>query len=58
MLITVIAIALLILWLTGFFGPPVIPEIVLPMLTINWTDPLVHALVILFVIVLVVILLR
>ncbi len=58
MLITVIAIALLILWLTGFFGPPVIPEIALPMLHISWTDPIVHAIVILIVIVLVVILLR
>jgi len=58
MLITVIAIALLVLWLTGFFGPPVIPEIALPMLTISWTDPLVHAVVIIAVIVFVVMLLR
>ncbi len=58
MLITVIAIALLILWLTGFFGPPVIPAIALPMLHISWSDPIVHAVVILLVIVGVVILLR
>jgi hypothetical protein len=58
MLITVIVIALILLWLTGYFGPPVIPAIVLPTLTISWTDPVVHALVIIFVIVIVVVLLR
>jgi len=58
MIIAVIAIALIILWLTGFFGPPVIPEIVLPILHISWTDPVVRAIVILVVVVLVVILLR
>jgi len=58
MLIIVIAIALLVLWLTGFFGAPVIPEIALPMLTISWSDPIVKAVVILFLIVLAVILLR
>ena len=57
MLIIVIAIALLVLWLTGFFGAPVIPEIALPMLTISWSDPIVKAVVILFLIVLAVILL-
>jgi len=58
MLLTVIAIAILILWLTGFFGPPIIPEIALPTMTIAWSDPLVHAIVILFIIVLAVLLLR
>ena len=58
MLITVIAIALLILWLTGFFGAPVIPEIALPMLTISWSDPLVQAVDIILIIVIAVILLR
>jgi len=58
MLIAFIAIALLVLWLTGFFGAPVIPEIALPMLTISWSDPIVRAVVILFLIVLAVILLR
>lgn len=58
MLLTVIAAAILILWLTGFFGPPIIPEIALPTMTIVWSDPLVHAIVILFIIVLAVLLLR
>jgi len=58
MLLTVIAVALLVLWLTGFFGAPVIPEIALPMLTISWSDPIVHAVVILLLIVLAVVLLR
>jgi hypothetical protein len=58
MLIIVIAIALLVLWLTGFFGAPVIPEIALPMLTISWSDPIVKAVVIILLIVLAVILLR
>jgi hypothetical protein len=58
MLITVIAIGLLILWLTGFFGPPVIPAITLPILTIAWSDPIVHAVVIILLIVLAVMLLR
>lgn len=58
MLITVIVIALVVLWLTGYFGPPVIPEIVLPTLTISWTDPIVHALAIILLIVIAVILLR
>jgi hypothetical protein len=58
MLITVIVIALIVLWLTGYFGPPIIPEIALPTFTISWTDPVVHALVIIFVIIIVVVLLR
>jgi len=58
MLLTVIAVALIVMWLTGFFGPPVIPEIALPMLHITWTDPFVHALVIIGIIILAVLLLR
>ncbi len=58
MLLTIIVIALVVLWLTGFFGPPVIPAIALPTLHIAWTDPVVHAAVIVFVIVVVVVLLR
>ena len=58
MLITFIAVALLVLWLTGFFGAPVIPEIAMPMLTISWSDPIVQAIVIIFLVVLAVILLR
>ena len=58
MLLTVLAIAILILWLTGFFGQPVIPEVVLPVLTISWSDPVMHAVVVLIVVVVLVMLLR
>ncbi len=58
MLLTIIVIVLVVLWLTGFFGPPVIPSIVLPTLHIAWTDPVVHAAVIVFAIIVVVVLLR
>jgi hypothetical protein len=58
MLLTVIIIALIILWLTGFFGPPVIPAIVLPTLHIAWSDPMVHAAMIVLVLIVAVVLLR
>jgi hypothetical protein len=58
MVLTVIVIALVILWLTGFFGPPVIPAIALPTLHIAWSTPVVHAAVIVLVIVGLVVLLR
>ncbi len=58
MLITIIVIALLFLWLTGYFGPPVIPEIAIPTLHIAWSDPLMHAVLIIVVIVIVVALVR
>jgi hypothetical protein len=57
-LLTIIVIALIILWLTGFFGPPVIPAIVLPTLHIAWGDPIVHAAMIVLAIIVVVVLLR
>ena len=58
MLLTVIVIALVVLWLTGFFGPPVIPAIALPTLHLAWSDPMVHAAVIVLVLVVAVVLLR
>ena len=58
MLITIIVIALILLWLSGYFGPPVIPEIALPTLHIAWSDPLTQAVLIIVVIVLVASLLR
>ena len=58
MLLTIIVIALVVLWLTGFFGPPTIPSITLPTMHIAWSDPVVHAAVIVLVIVVVVVLLR
>ncbi len=56
MLLTIIVIALIILRLTGFFGPPVIPAIALPKLHIAWGDPIVHAAMIVFAIIVVVVL--
>ena len=58
MLLTVIVIALIILWLTGFFGPPVIPAIALPTLHIAWSNPTVHAALIVLAIIVIVVLLR
>ena len=58
MLLTVIVILLVILWLTGFFGPPVIPAIALPTLHVAWSSPTVHAALIVLAIVVVVALLR
>jgi len=58
MVLTIIVIALIILWLSGFFGPPVIPAIALPALHIAWGDPLVHAAVIVLGIIIVVAILR
>ncbi len=58
MLLTIIVIALIVLWLTGFFGPPVIPAIALPTLHIAWNTPVAHAAVIVLVIVVAVVLLR
>jgi hypothetical protein len=58
MLLTIIVIGLIILWLTGFFGPPVIPAIALPAMHIPWSDPVVHAALIVFAIIAVVVLLR
>jgi hypothetical protein len=49
-----IVIALILLWLTGYFGPPVIPEIALPTISIAWSDPLIQALLIIAVIVIIV----
>ena len=58
MLIVLAAILLVVLWLTGFFGPPVIPEIALPTISIAWSDPLIQAMVIVVVIVVIVALIR
>ena len=58
MVITIIVIALILLWLTGYFGPPVIPEIALPTLNIAWSDPMIQALLIIVAIVIVVSLVR
>lgn len=58
MIVTLIVIAVILLWLTGFFGPPVIPEIALPTLSIPWSDPLVQAVLVIVVIVVIVLLLR
>ena len=58
MIITIIVIALILLWLTGFFGPPVIPAIALPTIAIDWSNPLFQALLIIGVIVLIVMLVR
>ena len=57
-IITIIVIALILLWLTGFFGPPVIPAIALPTIDIAWSNPYIQALVIIAVIVIVVSLIR
>ncbi len=57
-MITIIVIALFLLWLSGFFGPPVIPEIALPTISIAWANPFIQALVIIAVIVIVVSLIR
>jgi uncharacterized membrane protein len=57
-IITIIVIALILLWLTGFFGPPVIPAIALPAIDIAWSNPYIQALVIIAVIVIVVSLIR
>ena len=58
MILTIIVIALILLWLTGYFGPPVIPAIVLPTIDIAWSNPFVQALVIIAVIVILVSLVR
>jgi hypothetical protein len=58
MVVTVIVILLIVLWLTGVFGPPVIPEIALPTITIAWSDPFVQALLIVAVIIIVASLVR
>jgi hypothetical protein len=58
MLITIIVIALILLWLSGVFGPPVIPAIALPTIAIAWSNPLIQALLIIGVIVLIVLLVR
>lgn len=54
MVITIIVIALILLWLTGYFGPPVIPEIALPTISIAWSNPFIQALLIIAVIVIIV----
>ncbi len=54
MVVTILVIALIVLWLTGVFGPPVIPEIVLPTITIAWSDPFIQAILIVALIIVVV----
>ena len=58
MLIVLLAVLLVVLWLAGFFGPPVIPEIALPTISIAWSDPLIQAMVIVAIIVVIVALVR
>ena len=58
MVVTIIVIVLIVLWLTGAFGPPVIPEIALPTITIAWSDPFIQALLIVAVIIIIVSLIR
>jgi hypothetical protein len=57
-MLLIIIIVLIVLWLTGFFGPPVIPAIALPTLHIALSNPTVHAAVIVLAIIVVVVLLR
>jgi hypothetical protein len=58
MVATIIVIILIVLWLAGVFGPPVIPEITLPTITIAWSDPLIQAFIIVVVIVIIAALIR
>ena len=58
MLITAVVVILILLWLAGFFGPPVIPEIALPTIAIAWSDPFIQAILIVAVIVIIVMLIR
>ena len=56
-MLTIIIIILLLLWLSGHFGPPVIPAIALPTLSVNLA-PYMPTLYIVLVIVVIVVLLR
>jgi hypothetical protein len=55
-MLVMILIVLVVLWLAGFFGPPMIPAIALP--TIAFSATFVQALLIILVIVVIVALLR
>lgn len=56
-MLTLIIIVLVLLWLSGYFGPPVIPALALPTLSLN-LGPYLPALYILLVIVVIILILR
>lgn len=56
-MLTLIIIVLLLLWLSGYFGPPVVPAIALPTLSLH-LGPYLPVLYILLVIVVIIVLLR
>ncbi len=56
-MLTIIIIILLLLWLSGYFGAPVIPSIALPTISLHLA-PYLPVLYIILVIVLIVVLLR